>query len=144
LRSAARSTCRAEALAAVTEAMPTDMGALYRSWVDANPGKAGRLGQLVAETVATFREAVAANPACVLNDEPDTVPTAGFRHALNCVIFYLGMELGVQFAPEVYTLTMRADIWLRMVSSGTLNPVKTGDGRTPSYAAPEGERGMLG
>jgi hypothetical protein len=131
-------------VAAVTEALPTDMGALYRSWVDANPGKAGRLGQLVAETVATFREAVAANPACVLNDEPDTVPTAGFRHALNSVIFNLGMEMGVQFAPEVYTLTTRADIWLRMVASGTINPVDAGGGGTPSYAPPEDERGVLG
>ena len=115
---------------------PTDIGTLYRSWVDSNPSKANRLREIVAETVAIFLEAVAANPACEVDPNPDVVPTTGFRHALNYVIFNLGMEMGVQFAPEAYTLTTRADVWLRMVESGTINPVElVGVDASPSYSS---------
>ena len=66
------------------------------------------------------------------------VPTTGFRYALNYVLFNLGMEMGVQFAPEVYALTTRADIWLRMVQGGTINPVlPVGEASSPSYRTPE-------
>ena len=125
----------------VKKAMPTDLATLYQTWLDANLAKANRLSELVAEAVATFRQAVAANPLNVMDAATNTVPTTGFRHALNWVIFNLGMEMGVQFAPQVYTLTTRGDIWLRMVQSGTIKPVGTteGDG-SPSYQAPSRER----
>src|ERR1035437_9426108 len=114
------------------------MATLYASWIDVNPGKAGRLGELVAETVATYRAAVASNLRNVLDVALNTVPATGFRHALNQIIFNLGMEMGVQFAPEVYSLITRADIWLRMVESGTVTPGETTDGRgTPSYRRPK-------
>lgn len=120
--------------AVVTNALPTDMRNLYASWVDANPAKASRLAELVAEMRATFRQAVASNSQCELDVDPNTVPTTGFRHALNGVIFNLGMEMGVQFAPEVYTLITRADIWLRMVQNGGIKPVGVMvGGGTPSY-----------
>jgi hypothetical protein len=125
-------------LAVVENALPTDMGNLYRSWVDANPGKAGRLAELVAETVENFRQAAAASLVNEVDVDPTTVPTTGFRHALNSVIFNLGMEMGVQFAPEVYTLTTRADIWLRMVQAGTLRiGLDAGAAPSPSYWRPE-------
>ena len=121
-------------VAVVTNALPTDMATLYGSWVDANPAKANRLNEIVAETVALFRQAVATNPACEVDPNPDVVPTTGFRHALNYVIFNLGMEMGFQFAPGVYTLMTRADVWLRMVESGTINPVlPVGADSSPSY-----------
>ncbi len=120
----------------VKKAMPTDLATLYQTWLDANLAKANRLSELVAEAVATFRQAVAANPLNVMDATTNTVPTTGFRHALNLVIFNLGMEMGVQFAPQVYTLTTRGDIWLRMVQSGTIKPVDTTEGEgSPSYQA---------
>ena len=118
---------------AVLNAMPTDMGNLYRSWVEANPTKANRLAELVAETLGSFREAVAVSPEF---EEPPTltaIPTTGYRHALNLVTFNLGMEMGVQFAPEVYSLNMQANIWLRMVQIGKLKPVGVAEGGNPSY-----------
>ena len=122
----------------VRNALPTDMGNLYASWVDANAAKANRLTELVAETREMFRQAVAGNPVCTVDTDPNTVPTTGFRHALNTVIFNLGMEMGVQFAPEVYTLITRADIWLRMVQNGGINPVDTSaGGGTPTYRIPD-------
>lgn len=85
-------------VAAVQNAMPTDLAALYASWVDANPGKANRLAELVAEELTTVREAVAANPANALDPNMNMVPATGFRHALNTVMFNVGMEMGAQFA----------------------------------------------
>ena len=118
----------------VVNGCPTEIWTLYKSWVDANPPKAHRLRELVLETVATFRGAVAANPACVVDPNPATVPTTGFRHALNLVIFNLGMEMGVPFSSDVATLATRADVWLRMVQSGTINPVTpVGADASPSY-----------
>ncbi len=125
-------------VAVVASALPTDMGTLYASWVDANPAKSNRLTELVAETRELFRQAVAGNAQCVVDVNPNTVPTTGFRHALNSVIFNVGMEMGVQFAPEVYTLITRADIWLRMVQNGGINPVDTASGgNSPSYRVPD-------
>jgi len=66
------------------------------------PSKANRLREIVAETVAIFREAVAANPACEVDPNPDVVPTTGFRHALNYVIFNLGMEMGFSSRQSLY------------------------------------------
>lgn len=123
--------------------MPTDLGTLYASWVDANPGKANRLSELVTEVVRTFREAVASSAGSELDANPDTVPATGFRHALNSVIFHLGMEMGVQFAPEVYTLMTRADIWLRMVQNGGIPLDAAGRVGTPSYRCPERVRWLL-
>ena len=121
----------------VRNALPTDLGTLYASWFDANPAKANRLSEVVAEIRRTYRRAVEVNPANVLDENPETVPVTGFRHALNTVIFSIGMEMGVQFAPEVYTLISRAEIWLRMVQNGGI-PVDTMAGKgTPSYQVPE-------
>ena len=132
-------------LAVAQNAMPTDMAALYAAWVDTNPSKGSRVAELVSETVGLFRQAVAANPANELSDDPDMVPTTGFRHALNWIFFNLGMEMGVQFAPEVYSLMTRADIWLRMVQDGAFSPAGTAMGAgAPSYAVGEAEaRGLL-
>ena len=131
-------------LAVVQNALPTDMATLYATWVDANAGKANRLSELVAEIRTTYREAVAANPANELDPDTDKVPAMGFRHALNSVIFNLGMEMGVQFAPEVYSLITRADIWLRMVQNGQIRVDSIAGQGTPSYSVPERARWLCG
>ena len=118
----------------VLNALPTDMGNLYRSWVDANPTKTERLGEIVTETVNRFREAVAVYPRYVMDPDITKVTVSGFRHALDMVIFNLGMEMGVQFAPEVYSLVTQANVWLRMVQTGKIRAVDTiVAGGTPRY-----------
>ncbi|MCX6998255.1 MAG: hypothetical protein NTV49_14520 [Kiritimatiellaeota bacterium] len=121
----------------VRNALPSDMSSQYQPWVDANPAKANRLSEIVAEILRTFRQAVAAFPGNVLDENPDTVPATGFRHALDLVIYNLGMEMGVRFAPEVYTLIARAEIWLRMVQNGGIRVDPTACAGTPSYCAPD-------
>jgi hypothetical protein len=130
-------------VAAVQDALPSDLATLYASWVEANPSKGTRLGDLVVEVRKTFRTAVVANPANRLDDNPDTVPTTGFRHAVNMVIFNLGMEMGVQLSSEADGLITRADIWLRMVQNGGI-PIDSmaGEG-SPSYRPPDEETWLL-
>ena len=110
-------------VAKVEAGLPTDMGNLYRSWVEGNPSKANRLAEIVAETVGSFRDAVETQEGIAMDEDLTMIPRTGYRHAFNLVVFNLGMEMGVQFAPEVYSLNMQANIWLRMVQTGKLRPV---------------------
>ena len=129
-------------LADVETAMPTDLGALYSSWISVNPGKAGRLAAIVLEAVNVFREAVKSWPANVLDDATDTVPTTGRPFAMIWIYFTLGMEMGVPFGPEAVGLMTRADIWLRMVQNGAIT-IGVGDVGAPHYEAPVIMRGVL-
>ena len=118
----------------VLAGLPTDMGNLYRSWVEGNPSKVNRLAELVSETVDAFREAVNTQPEVIMDEEATRIPATGYRHAFNLVVFNLGMEMGVQFAPEVYSLFVQANVWLRMVQTGKLRPVAwVGANGTPRY-----------
>jgi hypothetical protein len=108
----------------VKAVLPTDMDNLYRSWIEGNPAKGGRLDELVATTVEAFREAVRTQRWVVMPENPAMIPATGYQHAVNLVVFNLGMEMGVQFAPEVYSLHTQANIWLRMVQAGAMRPVE--------------------
>ena len=134
-------TWTAFTLAAVTNAMPSDLAQLYANWLTAHPEKANRLAEIVEETRRAFRDAVTANRANIVDPMPDTVPTIGFRHALNLAIYNLGMEMGAQMAADADNVVTRAEIWLRMVENGGI-PIPCDEelrGGTPSYRTP-GER----
>ena len=116
-------------------AMPTDMETLHEAWIVANPGKANRRAEIVAAVRERFRAVMAATPGILVDLDPNTVPTTGLDYAVDSVIFKLGMEMGVKFAPEVTALMTRIDVWLRMVASGHTSPVPHGDTGTPSYVS---------
>ena len=119
--------------ATVLNAMPTDLKNMYNSWIEGNAGKVDRLFELVTESVLIFREVVDES----LRDEDDTtVPTTGYRHALNMIIFNLGMEMGVEFTSEVFSLLSQANIWLRMTEGGSLGAGSVAIVGTPSYTPP--------
>ena len=128
----------------VLENLPTDMTALYAQWVDVEPGRAARIGVLTEETVAVCRAAVAARYSGLLDPDETKVPTAGLRHLLNLVVFNLGMEMGVQFAPEVFTLFQRADTWLRGLEFGTVGLAAGETEPAPSYEMPGVVRTLAG
>ena len=123
--------------AVVVNALPTDLAALHTSWIGSNPDKAGRLAELTAETVAVYRDAVAANPANEVDEDPTKVPMAAYRHVLNTITFNLGMEMGIEFAAEVYSLISRAEIWLRGVQIGSIPVGNAAANASPSYTAPD-------
>jgi hypothetical protein len=128
--------------AKVQASLPTDIGNLYQSWVEGNPSKAGRLAELAAETVEVFRKAVKTQKRVIMDEGAAMIPSTGYPHALNLVVFNLGMEMGVQFAPQVYSLFVQAHIWLRMVQAGTMRPVEWEEEEAtagaPSYERPQG------
>ena len=138
--------------AEVLAAMPTDLSALYAQWVDVDPARAARVVALTEETVAVCRAAVAARYPGLLDPDDTKVPMAGIRHLLNLVIFNLGMEMGIQFAPEVFTLFQRADTWLRGLEFGTVGLAAGTEEPGPSYEVPtsqskwqaEGVRALAG
>jgi hypothetical protein len=122
-------------LSVVLHALPSDMEQLRQNWVTAHPEKANRLAEIVEETRRAFRDAVTANRANIVDPMPDTVPTIGFRHALNLAIYNLGMEMGAQMAADADNVVTRAEIWLRMVENGGI-PISVDPelrGGTPSY-----------
>ena len=75
----------------VLNALPTDMGNLYRSWVDANPSKVNRLAEIVAETVNMFREAVSVYPWYVMDPDLAKVPDFGFSVSVSALTESTGM-----------------------------------------------------
>jgi hypothetical protein len=122
--------------AATTEgAMPTDFAVAYQAWLVANPTKSGRLAMIVVATVGALRGAVRAQLGYDPDPDDTTVPDQAQYHAENLVFFKLGMEMGLSFEPQVYNLYNQANIWLRMVASGSIK-IDVGDVRgTPSYEA---------
>ena len=128
----------------VLAAMPTDLSALYAQWVDVDPARAARVVALTEETVAVCRAAVAARYPGLLDSDETKVPMAGLRHLLNLVIFNLGMEMGVQFAPEVFTLFQRADTWLRGLEFGTVGLAAGTEEPAPTYESPATGRVLAG
>jgi hypothetical protein len=100
--------------------LPTDVRAFYTQWITNYPEKEGRLEELVLETAQLFRQAAASNPENVIDPDERMVPVTGFRHAVNTLLYNLMMEAGAELVPEVYTLTTRADIWLRQVQRGVV------------------------
>ena len=122
----------------VADALPTDMVTSHAAWVVANPEKEGRLGELTLEAVATCRAAVESGAPWALDSDETTVPTSGYRHMINMVIFTLAMEMTFSLPPEFDALVTRADIWLRSVQVGSIS-IPAGDGTvpSPSYEPPE-------
>jgi len=124
--------------AEVADSMPADMIPVYDAWIVANPDKADRLAELTAEAVAVCRTAVASGSPWALDPDETKIPTSGFRHMINTVIFNLGMEMSFDFVPDFYSLVTRADIWLRGVQIGSITvPAADGTLPSPSYEPPE-------
>lgn len=119
---------------AALKAFPPDLSEHYADWIAAYPAKAGRLAELVAETVAVFRSAVVTSGVVAIDPVANRIPVTGYRHALNYVLFNLRQESGMKMQAEEYSLMTRADIWLRMAQTQRLKPQQAdlGGGR-PTY-----------
>ncbi len=96
--------------------LPTDLTPVYNDWLTANPGKAGRLAEIVSETVAEFRDAMATNPANILDADTTKLPESCIRSAENFIIYTLMMEMGVDLSTEAHQSMTRAEMFLRMIS----------------------------
>lgn len=130
-------------LAVLEDTLPSDVLSHYATWVAADPAREGRLEALIEETRDTFRAAVALNPANEVDTNPDTVPTLGFRHAVNTVMVNLLIATAGELGPETYSLLTRAEIWLRMVQRGEIAFGGAITAGTPSYEPAIRSRSVL-
>ena len=123
----------------VTAHLPSDLAAEYAAWLLAHPDKAGRLAEIVANTVAEVRDTIRGNPANTLDADPTKIPQSCVRHAENIVFFQLAMEMGLDIDTEGNQSMTRADIFLRQISFKRFQTTG-GDGATtpsPHYTVPE-------
>ena len=114
--------------------MPTDYEVAYKAWLVEYPAKATRIASIVAVTVRAFRSAVKAQVGFDPDPDVTAVPDQALLHAENLVLFKLGMEMGISFAPQVASLYDQANIWLRMVASGSIKIDVGSGGGAPSYS----------
>lgn len=125
--------------ATVAAHLPADLAEHYATWLAANPDKAGRLGEIVANTVAEFRDNIRSNPANTLDPDEAALPQSCVRHAENIIFFQLSMELGLDLDTEGTQSMTRADIFLRQIAYKRFT-TSGGDAATspsPAYAVPE-------
>ncbi|MGA0333584.1 MAG: hypothetical protein ACO3NW_06475 [Kiritimatiellia bacterium] len=118
----------------VWDGLPVELQQIYADWIGEYPAKEGRLEALVEENVQLFRAAVEAHPFAVLDPEMDRIPLTGYHHAFYMVWNALALELGASMPSGLDVRVTRADIWLRMVQTGALNPVSSQTGSIPSYS----------
>jgi hypothetical protein len=136
---------------ALTEALvltdlPTELGALYTTWLAANPTKATRLAQITANTVAEFRDAITTNPANTLDDDTTKIPQSCIRSAETIIYFSLMMEMGLSLKSEAIQSMTRADMFLRQIqykNFSTQTGTTTATKPAPIYTTPE-DRDPLG
>ena len=97
----------------IQSAFSPALSADYQQWLVDNPGKQGRLDEIVAGMVAEFRAALASNPENTLDETEGTLPPSCLRHAGNLIIFQLKTEMD-QTLPEAENFAaIRADICQR-------------------------------
>jgi hypothetical protein len=132
-------------LDAVTVAahLPADLAVAYTTWLAANPDKSGRLGEIVANTVAEVRDNIRSNPANTLDADAAKIPQSCVRHAENIIFFQLAMEMGLDIDTEGNQSMTRADIFLRQISFKrfTTSGGEAATSPSPSYAVPEPSTG---
>ncbi len=128
---------------------PTDIRQPYDQWLTDNPDKAGRLAELIANTRAEFRDALAGNPINVLDPDPEKVPQSCIRSLLALVFFQLQVEMGLSVSEERQQAMTRADLFLRQIAYQHFVARPSGVNREPSpaYAPPpwkecSGERSL--
>ncbi len=97
---------------------PTDLLALYNTWIIDHPDKAGRLAQVTAETVARVRDAISSRPVNVLDPDPDAIPVSAVQAAETLVYGGLAMEMGIDVTSEANQMMTRADLFVRQIAYG--------------------------
>ena len=129
--------------AIVTAHLPSDLAVEYQTWLVANPGKSGRLAEIVANTVAEVRDNIRSNPANTLDADESKVPQSCVRHAENIIFFQLAMEMGLDIDTEGNQSMTRADIFLRQISFKrfTTSGGEAATAPSPSYSVPESSTG---
>ena len=120
-------------LATFSPGLATD----YQQWLVANPGKAGRLDEIIDMVVGEFRAALESNPEAVMDEIEDSLPPACLRHATNIIIFQLKGEMDKTMSDAENAAAIRADVFLRGIWMESIPAAKEVVSQSPSYTQPE-------
>jgi hypothetical protein len=117
---------------------PTDLKPAYDQWIIDNPGKAGRLAEIIAATRAEFRDALAVNPANVLDPDEEKIPQSCTRALQALVVFQIETEMGHSVSEERQQAMTRADLFLRQIAYQhfSARPEGATHEPTPAYTPP--------
>lgn len=113
------------------------LAADYAQWLSKNPGKAGRLDEIVAMVAGEFRAALKSNPANVVDSGENTLPPSCLRHAANIIIFQLKHEMDKTLSEAENAAAIRADIFLRGIWMESIPAASESVPQSPSYKQPE-------
>lgn len=118
--------------------MPTDVKARYGAWLIANPDRAGRLVEIMDNTLREFRDNLNSVPENNVDPRETWVPQSAVRHLETIIIFSLSMEMGLPIDSAALGARYAADIFLRQILMGRYK-VTTDTAGTPSprYSIPE-------
>ena len=118
---------------AFSPAMLTD----YQQWLVDNPGKVGRLDEIIGMVVDEYRAALASNPENMLDEIDGTLPPSCLRHATNTIIFRVKYEMDQTLSEAENAAAIRADVFLRGIWMESIPAAKTTNTQSPSYSASE-------
>jgi hypothetical protein len=113
------------------------LAADYQQWLVDNPGKAGRLEEIIDMVLGEFRAALESNPETVLDTTVDSLPPACLRHASNIVIFQLKREMDKMPTEAENAAAIRADVFLRGIWMESIPAGSSSFTQSPSYAVAE-------
>ena len=121
----------------IQSAFSPTLAADYQQWLVANPGKAGRLDEIIDMVVSEFRAALASNPENELDDTEGSLPPSCLRYATNIIIFQLKNEMDKTLTEAENAAAIRADVFLRGIWMESIPAAKTTNTQSPSYTQPE-------
>lgn len=119
----------------VLEAMPTELGPVYGTWIAQHPQKADRLRAIARTVTADFRTGLSANPWVTMDPETDRLPERCVRHALTAVFYHLSLEMGLSINMSAQTAFINAEVYMRRLY--TSQAVVDGEtrGQSPAFNA---------
>jgi len=118
---------------AFSPALATD----YQQWLVDNPGKQGRLDEIINMVLSEFRAALESNPETVMDTTEGTLPPSCLRHATNIIIFQLKGEMDKPLTDAESTAAIRADVFLRGIWMESIPAASSTHTQSPSYSQPE-------
>ena len=121
----------------IQSAFSPGLAADYQQWLVANPGKAGRLDEIVDMVVGEFRAALASNPEAVMDEIEDSLPPACLRHSTNIIVFQLKGEMDKTMSDAENAAAVRADVFLRGIWMESIPAANAPDPQSPFYSQPE-------
>ena len=121
-------------VAYIESIMSPSLYSSYEQWLVDNPGKSGRLADIINDIVAEYRNAMLANASPVPSESLSAIHESCVRHAQTTILFELKKEIGLSPSEAENATAIRADVFLRGIWIGSI-PIVAFAPPLPSYSA---------